>query len=118
MNRFEAVVVSGGGHRAHRKKKLTVLPSVILLGSVSGTSPGTARNGIHIPVNVDLDTEFTIGSADLPNFVEFRGILKSKGEATASFLVPSGLPPSADVVIGVPDSFRRAEIQGAVRTEL
>ena len=63
---------------------------VVAQGGI-GTSPGITLSGIHIPLNVDLYTDLTIGSAVPPIFVNFRGTLDNKGEATASFNVPSGL---------------------------
>ncbi len=66
--------------------------SYAIYGSVTGTSPGVPLLGIHIPLNYDPYTDLTIGSAVAPMFVRFQGTLDSKGEATASFNVPSGLP--------------------------
>jgi hypothetical protein len=66
--------------------------SYAIFGSVTGTSPGITLSGIHIPLNVDLYTDITIGSALPPIYVGFKGTLDSKGEATASFNIPAGLP--------------------------
>ena len=63
-----------------------------IFGSVTGTTPGITLLGVDIPLNPDPYTDFTIGSAVAPMFVRFQGTLDSKGEATASFKVPSGLP--------------------------
>ncbi len=59
---------------------------------MTGTSPGITLNGVNIPLNPDLYPNLTITSAVAPIFVKFRGTLDKKGEATSSFIVPSGLP--------------------------
>ncbi len=72
--------------------KLHAGKSYAIFGSMTGTSPGITLSGIRIPLNVDLYTDVTLGSAVAPMFVRFQGTLDSKGEATASFNVPAGLP--------------------------
>jgi hypothetical protein len=63
-----------------------------IFGSVTGTRPGVTV-GVHIPLNPDFYTDFTIGAPNVnPPFKSFRGQLDSNGRATAAFNVPSGLP--------------------------
>ncbi len=73
--------------------------SYAIFGSVTGTSPGITLSGIHIPLNLDPYTQLTIGSAVPPIFFKFRGTLDNKGEATASFNLPSGLPPLPGITL-------------------
>ncbi|MAG58227.1 MAG: hypothetical protein CMJ83_18225 [Planctomycetes bacterium] len=66
----------------------------LLAGSASGTSPATSiGNGITIPLVQDAWTSFSIA---LPNplYQDTFGVLDLNGQATASFTLPSGLPPS------------------------
>jgi hypothetical protein len=67
--------------------------SYAIFGSGTGTVPGINLAGIHLPLNFDVYSEFTIGSATPPVYLNFKGTLDSNGEATASIRVPSGLPP-------------------------
>jgi hypothetical protein len=58
----------------------------ILLGSLSGTSPGTTFAGVHVPLNPDAYFTFTVNnpnSAILPNSM---GTLDATGRASAAFL--------------------------------
>ena len=66
--------------------------SYAIFGSATGTAPGLNLLGIHIPLNVDPYTEITIGSANAPIYLGFRGQLDSSGRASASLNIPSGLP--------------------------
>ncbi|MHC4815956.1 MAG: hypothetical protein ACYTFN_23030 [Planctomycetota bacterium] len=64
-----------------------------IVGSVSGTSPGINLSGVSIPLNPDPYTDFTIANTNSTILTNFRGGLDTEGNATASFNVPSGLPP-------------------------
>ena len=66
--------------------------SYAIFGSITGTSPGITLSGIHIPLNVDPYTDFTIWNPGSTFFTNFNGTLNSNGEATASFNVPANLP--------------------------
>ena len=53
-----------------------------LLGSISGTDPGLDfGNGIHLPINWDLFTWFTLTNANSAVLQNFRGTLDSSGAA-------------------------------------
>ena len=61
----------------------------LVLGSASGTSPGTPIDGLTLPLNVDLYTVFTLqhpNGAVLGNTFNF---LDACGEATASINIPA-----------------------------
>ena len=57
----------------------------LILGSLSGTSPGFDIGGIHVPLNWDDFTNMTIAMSGTPNFMDFFGILDGSGQATATF---------------------------------
>jgi hypothetical protein len=62
-----------------------------LLGSFSGTYPGTDLGTVGLPLNVDPLTFLTLQSANRLPFGNSLGILDQSGNATASFTVVSGL---------------------------
>ena len=70
-----------------------------LLGSNSGTSPGTTLpGGLVLPLNRDLVTNFTWGNPTHPFFTNFQGNLDASGNATATLsttFVPSAVPPGS-----------------------
>jgi FG-GAP-like repeat/FG-GAP repeat len=70
-----------------------------VFGSVTGVTPGTSLPGITIPLNFDYYTQFTIGSPGGPFFSRFRGVLDASGQASAKFIVPSGLPKLPDFTL-------------------
>ncbi|MBI4133032.1 hypothetical protein HY478_00300 [Candidatus Uhrbacteria bacterium] len=68
--------------------------SYLLLGSVSGMSPGLYIGGFTIPLNVDTYTFHTLISPNSPPLANSVGVLDSSGKATASFSLPAGSSPS------------------------
>jgi hypothetical protein len=72
-----------------------------VLGSLSGTTPGTDFYFENVPVNYDLFTLATIYEANGPIFPGFTGTLDATGAATAQ-LVSGPLPPA---LIGVQMDF-------------
>jgi hypothetical protein len=73
----------------------------ILLGSVSGTSPGTPLPGgfITLPLNWDVFTDVVLLFLNTPVFTDFLGKLDGKGEATAQINAPPLPPGSAGLVL-------------------
>ena len=65
----------------------------LLLGSVSGTSPGIASGGFVLPLNVDSYLLRTLNAPNSPPLANSLGTLDSGGEATATFSLPLGLDP-------------------------
>jgi hypothetical protein len=57
----------------------------ILLGSISGTSPGTPLPGgqVNLPLNFDAFTDIVMLLLNTPVFVDFMGQLDASGTATA-----------------------------------
>jgi hypothetical protein len=61
-----------------------------IFGSITGTSPGVALNGIHIPLNVDVYTQLAMQNVMAnPPYSGFRAVLDASGGATAQFILPS-----------------------------
>lgn len=67
----------------------------ILLGSVSGTSPGTSLPGgkAVLPLNWDAFTNLVITQINTPHFSDFSGNLDSSGKGAALFDTLGPLPP-------------------------
>ena len=70
--------------------------SYIILGSVTGSDPGTPLPGGQavLPINWDLFTHLTVVLAGSPVMPGFLGVLDAEGRGTAQLLV-GALPPSA-----------------------
>ncbi len=62
----------------------------LLVGSVSGTSPGTLLPGglVTIPLNRDWFTDYVLDHLNNGTFVGFYGILDGSGNATAHLIAP------------------------------
>jgi hypothetical protein len=62
----------------------------ILLGSVTGTDPGTPLPGglVTLPLNWDVFTDFVISLINTPVFLNFMGTLDATGSATAQLNAP------------------------------
>jgi len=57
----------------------------LVMGSLSGTSPGFDIAGLHVPLNWDWFSEATLVMSGSAYFVDFMGTLDASGEATATF---------------------------------
>jgi len=66
----------------------------IILGSMSGTSPGKWMNNIFIPLNFDGFTQRTIALSGTTAFPNFNGFLNAEGHGKAYFNVNASLPPT------------------------
>ena len=68
----------------------------LILGSASGTSPGTPVDSLVLPLNLDPYTNFTLGNANSAVLPGSFGFLDPAGTAEASFQLPAGvLAPTA-----------------------
>jgi len=69
----------------------------VLVGSMSGTSPGTTLGSVLLPLNVATDPWFelslTLGNSSF--FQNTLGLLDGAGEAAAALALPANLPPNA-----------------------
>lgn len=63
--------------------------SYVMLGSMSGTSPGFFVQGFHVPLNPDPYLVFTYTRPTAPFFVGFIGELDALGRATAQVRFPA-----------------------------
>jgi len=63
----------------------------VLLGSASGTQPGTVFSGLHVPLNFDRLFHLTLVGAGAPLLAGFQGTLDAEGRAEAAFVPPPGL---------------------------
>ena len=69
----------------------------VLLGTASGTSPGTLVQGLLVPLNIGSYTQFTVTKLNLPPYSNTLGNLTptgSGGAAVASLSLPPNLPGS------------------------
>ena len=65
--------------------------SYLVLGSVTGTSPGFPLDSVELPLVVDSYTLYMLFAANQPPYNQSVGLLDTQGRATASFNVPAGL---------------------------
>ena len=92
----DQISLSAGGSQAwslNSGPSFATLPYLVL-GSASGTTPGTTVSGLLLPLNVDNYTLFTLkkpNSGILSNTFNF---LDANGQASASFNVPPISEPS------------------------
>ncbi|MEW6746159.1 MAG: hypothetical protein AB1486_25750 [Planctomycetota bacterium] len=75
-----------------------------LLGSISGTDPGTDLPGglVTLPLNWDIFTLLTIRFANTPALANFTGLLTRSGTASSQLNTFGPLPPEA---VGISMSF-------------
>ena len=63
-----------------------------VLGSVTGTRPGTPLANLTVPLNLDAWTLAELDYLNTPIFTNFLGQLDASGRATASINLPAWLP--------------------------
>jgi len=66
----------------------------LLLGSLSGTSPGLPAGSFVLPLNFDLYLNFTLSSPGTPPLSNSMGLIDPSGSATIQFSLPAGAPAS------------------------
>ena len=66
----------------------------VLLGSLSGTTPGIPIGLLVLPLNPDAYLTFTLTSPNTPPLGNSLGLLDAFGEAAASFTIPPGSSPA------------------------
>lgn len=69
----------------------------LILGSVSGTEPGTSLPGgiVTLPINWDIFTDLGLLLLNTPVFHQFMGMLDSNGKATSQFNTAGPVPTAA-----------------------
>ena len=73
-----------------------------MLGTMSGTSPGTQLPGglVTLPINWDFFTDFLVTLINTPVFMDFIGVLDADGRSTAQANTFGPLPTgSAGIVM-------------------
>lgn len=71
----------------------------ILIGSLSGTRPGTPFPPISIPLNLDAWLDVSIGFANTAIYTNTLGLLDANGRANCSFTLPPGVPSAAGLLL-------------------
>ncbi|MEZ5976865.1 MAG: PQQ-binding-like beta-propeller repeat protein [Planctomycetota bacterium] len=96
----ELSVSAGGAGALHVDAPASRAGHVYLLvGGVSGTSPGTPLTGGHVlPLNFDVFTQFSIDAANSPLYQGSLGLLDAAGDAHVRLVVP----PLPAVFVGLP----------------
>lgn len=85
------ISVSNGGSQKYRLGAGECLANknYWIFGSITGDKPGTGIGGFNLPLNADPYTTLVMGLTNTGVYTKFRGVLDSKGVATASFNVPA-----------------------------
>ncbi|MCR9246279.1 MAG: aryl-sulfate sulfotransferase [bacterium] len=65
----------------------------LLLGSFTGTSPGTTVGGVHLPLNIDFLTSAMASSFNTGIFVNTIGTLDGFGAGSSALAVPGNFIP-------------------------
>jgi hypothetical protein len=66
----------------------------LVLGSISGTSPGVPFGGGTLPLNIDGYFMYTLGNVNSPPLSNSFGFLDGTGSATTQFALGAGSPSS------------------------
>ena len=73
--------------------------AVLLLGSVSGSSPGFPLDDLTVPLNVDAYTLFTAQHPNKGPLAGSLGVLDANGHAAATWTMPAPLPEAEGAVL-------------------
>ena len=63
----------------------------VIVGSLTGWSPGFEVGGLHVPLNYDAYTDLTLLLANSPFFVNTAGTLPASGSIAAQIVLPPGV---------------------------
>ena len=85
----------------------------LVMGSASGTAPGTTLLGVPVPLNFDGFLLQSIQSANTAPFVNTFGALDGIGSGAAGFAIP---PLPIPVLVGLPLDFAAVSISGPTIT--
>lgn len=87
----------------------------LVIGSVTGTSPGFRLGSVTVPLVVDGYTVHTAFTPNTPPLTSSAGVLSASGAATASFTLPAGLASS---LIGVKLYHAYVTFDGAIAVRM
>jgi uncharacterized membrane protein len=98
----------------------------LVLGSVSGTTPGLSSGGFTLPLNLDAYFNLTLSAPNLAPLSTTLGFLSGSAQGSAGFALPAGYDPSlvgltahhAYVVLDVPGSGALLDTSNAVSLKL
>lgn len=65
-----------------------------VLGTASGTTPGTPLGPVTLPLNLDPYMAYTVTTPNTAPLINSMGTLDAEGIAKAQFVIPAGCPPS------------------------
>jgi len=65
----------------------------VVWGTTSGTDPGFDVGLLHVPLNFDFYTMFSIQNANAPPLVDSVGFLDAAGQGLMTFFLPPGMDP-------------------------
>ena len=65
----------------------------LVLGTLSGTSPGLPWEGFLLPLNVDAYTFLTLTGPNQGSFMNTFGVLDANGSGAADIVLPPGSAP-------------------------
>lgn len=71
----------------------------VVVGSITGTSPGTFAGSVFFPLNVDFYTQIMLGSLNVPPFFNTLGSLDASGRAVAAIQLPPNISNLAGIVL-------------------
>jgi hypothetical protein len=63
----------------------------LIVGSMTGWSPGFTLGAHHVPLNLDAYTDLTVSLANSPVLVNTSGVLGPSGAITANIVLPPGV---------------------------
>ncbi|MEM7198640.1 MAG: hypothetical protein AAF628_00115 [Planctomycetota bacterium] len=88
---IQSVSAGTGGTQSLLLSTGGVLPSnlYLVMGSLSGTSPGTPLGSVFLPLNFDAFTQLTLLVPGVPPFVNTLGTLDAAGKANAAIALPA-----------------------------
>jgi FG-GAP-like repeat/FG-GAP repeat len=66
--------------------------SYLVLGSLSGSTPGFAFNNLLVPIKFDIYTSSLLTSINQIPLLGALGALNTQGRGTAQFVIPAGFP--------------------------
>jgi hypothetical protein len=86
------ISVSSGGLQQLRLEAGTehAIEWYLMLGSLSGTSPGLSVDGQHLPLNLDAYFLQTLGAPNQQPWLSSFGVTNGFGQASMRLLVPAG----------------------------
>jgi len=65
-----------------------------VLGTASGTTPGTPLGAVTLPLNLDPYLAHTVTAPNVAPLVNSMGTLDAQGNASVQFTLPAGCPPA------------------------